>query len=377
MCIISKINNLIERSNIIHNYTYDYSLAKFTDFKSKNEFICKEHGIFKQSWGKHIYRKQGCRKCGYEKNSIKRAKTNEQFIIDIKKLYGDTYILDKIIYTKSNIKITPICKIHGEFSVLANSFLMGHACPKCGIERRASVSRHAQSFFIKRAIKKHNGFYLYDLVDYVNANTKVKIRCPLHGIFEQAPTNHTAGQCCPVCATKRVGVEQRQTKEEFIVKAIKVHGDRNDYSLVDYQGNKTPVDIKCILHNAIYTCRPDNHLAGSGCPICNSSRGENKIASILNEFEINFIREYKIEGHRYRYDFYIKDHNLLIEYDGPQHFRPVECFGGEQGFIKTLHRDKEKNELAKKNKIKLLRINYINFTKIKSILLKYLKLKHI
>ena len=374
MCKISKLNSLIKRAIEIHGDKYDYSLATFKDYKTKTTFICKIHGPFEQTWGKHIYRKQGCRKCGYEKVLIKLTKTNEQFIIDIKKLYGDTYILDEVTYTKSNVKVTPICKIHGKFSVLANSFLMGHGCPKCGIEKRASTTRHVKSFFIKRATKKHNGFYIYDLVDYINSSTKVKIICPLHGIFEQAPSNHVAGQCCPICATKRVGTEQRQTKEEFVEKSIKVHGYRNDYSLVDYQGNKVPVDIRCIEHDFVFKCRPDNHLAGSGCPICNSSRGENKITSILNKYDIKFIKEYKIDGHKYRYDFYLPDLNLLIEYDGPQHFRPVEAFGGEIGFEKTLHRDHMKNKLAKENKIKLLRIIYLDFKKIESTLIKKLKL---
>lgn len=374
MCTISKLDKLIERSNIIHNYTYDYNLAKFTDFKSKNEFICKEHGIFKQSWEKHIYRKQGCRKCGLIKQAIRQTKDKDQFILDAIKTHGDTYILDEINYIKSNLNITPICKIHGIFNITANSFLMGHGCNKCGIEKRASVSRHVQSFFIKRAIKKHKGFYLYDLVEYVNSNTKVKIRCPLHGIFEQAPSNHVAGQSCPICATKRVGIEQRQTKNEFIIKAIKKHGDINDYDLVDYQGNKIPVNIKCKKHDFIYKARPDNHLAGTGCPICKQSKGEKEIYDFLISNKIDFIKEYRIENSPYRYDFYLPTFNLLIEYDGSQHFRMSDHFGGEVGFIETLKRDKEKNELAKNKKINLLRIAYFNIKNIGSIISKKLKL---
>ena len=376
MCGISKLNSLIKRAIEIHGDKYYYSLATFKDYKTRTTFICKIHGPFEQTWEKHIGRKRGCKKCGYIKTGMLLTKNKNDLISDIRKVHGDKFPLDDIDYVKSSVKITLTCKIHDEFSITPNALLKGHGCPKCGIEKRSSATRHAKSFFIKRATKKHKGFYIYDLVDYINSNTKVKIICPLHGVFEQAPSNHVAGQCCPICATKRVGVEQRQTKEEFVEKSIKVHGYRNDYSLVDYQGNKIHVDIRCIKHNYIYKCRPDNHLKGSGCPLCNESKGENKVAEILDKYNLKHIREYVITG-RYRYDFYLPDHNLLIEYDGQLHFIAVDFFGGQETLIKTKFRDKEKDELARKNKIKLLRIGYFNFHNIETIITKTLKLKRI
>jgi hypothetical protein len=96
--------------------------------------------------------------------------------------------------------------------------------------------------FIKKANLKHNNKYNYSLVDYINNKNKVKIICPIHDVFEQSPNDHLTGNGCSLCGNKNLN------KEFFIKKAKLKHGDRYDYSLVEYINNKTKVKIICPLH---------------------------------------------------------------------------------------------------------------------------------
>ena len=84
-----------------------------------------------------------------------------------------------------------------------------------------------------------------------------------------------------------------------------------------------------------------------------------KISDVLNKLNINFKQEYIFNNLKNRrYDFYLKDYNILIEFDGIQHFKAVKAFGGEEEFKKTQIKDAIKNEFCLKNEIKLLRISY-------------------
>ena len=99
--------------------------------------------------------------------------------------------------------------------------------------------------FIKEATEKHEGKYDYSKVDYVNSKTKVCIICsePEHGEFWQTPYGHLSGRGCKKCANEANGERCRSSKEEFIKKARKVHGDKYDYSKVEYVNARAKVCI--------------------------------------------------------------------------------------------------------------------------------------
>ena len=125
--------------------------------------------------------------------------------------------------------------------------------------------------FIKKAIEKHGDKYDYTKVDYKDNKTKVCIICPEHehGEFWQTPSNHTRGKGCPNCANKANGDSKRLSLTEFIKKCHKVHGDKYDYSKVEYDGAHTKVCIICPKpdHGEFWQT-PSNHLQEHGCPKC-------------------------------------------------------------------------------------------------------------
>ena len=121
--------------------------------------------------------------------------------------------------------------------------------------------------FIKEAKLVHGDKYDYSLVEYKNCDTKVKIKCNnCKKIFEQTPYCHTnAKQGCPTCS--RIS-KNKKTTEQFIKEAKLVHGDKYDYSLVEYKDNKTKIKIVCNSCGKIFEQSPISHLHGCGCSRC-------------------------------------------------------------------------------------------------------------
>jgi len=116
--------------------------------------------------------------------------------------------------------------------------------------------------FFKKANKIHKNKYDYSLVDYEKWDKKIKIICPIHGIFEQRANDHKNGKGCPNC-----GGTKKLSKSSFIEKSIEVHGDKYDYSNVNYINSKCKVEIKCLEHG-FFEQIANSHLQGFGCSKC-------------------------------------------------------------------------------------------------------------
>ena len=155
--------------------------------------------------------------------------------------------------------------------------------------------------FIEKARKVHGDRYDYSDVVYLGSKIKVKIRCSVCGcVFEQKPNSHLCGSGCPSCAHKLVGVRSRLTTESFVSKALAVHGDKYDYSLVDYCGCNDCVTIRCKTCGTLFDQKPSNHLSGHGCPVCAANkRGRGRRSSYTNESFISKARS--VHGDLYDY----------------------------------------------------------------------------
>ena len=114
---------------------------------------------------------------------------------------------------------------------------------------------------------------------------------------------------------------------EFIEKARLVHGKKFDYSLSVYTKAFDKITIKCLKCGEIFNQKANNHLCGMGCPKCNESKGEIKVAQHMKEKNIKFTPQKTFQTLRniklLKCDFYLEDFNLLIEYDREYHYKPV------------------------------------------------------
>ena len=147
----------------------------------------------------------------------------------------------------------------------------------------------------------------------------------------------------------------------FIEKAKKVHGDKYDYSLVNYITSHIKIDINCEKHG-VFKQTPHNHLKGHGCPACNQSKGEEKVSEFLKSKNIIFLPQHRfkdcVDKIPLPFDFYLPDYNTCIEFNGIQHYKPKEYFGGEDGFKNQQKKDKIKSQYCKEKNITLLIIKY-------------------
>lgn len=218
---------------------------------------------------------------------MSRKLTTEEFIKKAREVHGDKYDYSKVEYKDARTKVCIICPEHGEFYQIPNSHLLGRGCNKC-----CGSAKLTTEDFIKKAREVHGDKYNYSKVEYKNNSTKVVITCSTHGDFEQTPALHLQGRNCPECGSESRSELSRTSIDSFIKRSKEIHGDKYDYSKVDYKNNKTKIIIICPDHGE-FEQTPSKHLIGRGCPKCSKS-----FKLTTDEF---IRRAKKIHGSRYNY----------------------------------------------------------------------------
>lgn len=258
----------VQKAREVHGDKYDYSKVEYKNRDTKVHIICKEggHGKFSQSPSIHL-RGSGCPICGAVSKSNKIRSSTENFIKKSREVHGDRYDYSKVEYRNSKEKVCIICKEngHGEFYQIPGEHTNGHGCPRCKGITLGNRYRKSLKKFIREAEEVHGDKYDYSKADYKNSSTKICIICPKHGEFYQYPNYHLNGSGCPKC-----GRNIRLTTEDFIKMAIAVHGNKYDYSKVEYKGANDKVCIVCPHHGEFYQI-PRDHIRTRGCRKCSSS----------------------------------------------------------------------------------------------------------
>jgi len=337
----------IEKANKKHNNIYDYSLVDYKSSKDKIKIVCKNHGEFEQTPAKHLIGR-GCQKCGGS-----NKKTTKEFIVEAKRIHGELYdySLTEYVDSKSNVKI--ICKKHKIFEQNPYSHISGSKCPKCYLESKNKTTEQ----FIIDAKKIHNEIYDYSKVNYVKNNIPVEIICKNHTSFYQQPSVHLNGGGCPICADE----SKKILLSDFILRSVKIHKNFYDYSKSIYINNYTKTEIVCPIHESFFQI-PNFHLLGQGCPSCKKSIMENYISNILDDECIKYERQKTFYNCKnincLPFDFYLPDFNICIEYNGKQHYEPVDYFGGVETFNYILNNDKIKKLFCENSNIKYVEISY-------------------
>lgn len=331
------------------NPEYDYSEIDFITIKGQFVTpICKLHGKFKINAKGLMTKHIKCPEC-------ERIERFNEFIEKARKIHGDKYQYDESTYKNNKIPIKIICPEHGEFWQAASDHLKGYGCSKCSKKYKPTTEE-----WVAKAAPIYNYKYDYSKVKYIDNKTPVTIICPEHGEFYSIPNNHIKGiSGCPKCRNIKIGERCRSTTEDFIKKARIIHGNKYDYSKVEYIKKDIPVIIVCQEHGEFYQL-PRVHLRGSGCQACNF-KNQGILYSKVKEYFPNLIL--KQEGgpewlERQRFDIYCNEYKFAIEYDGEQHFSPIEYFGGEDYFKILTERDKVKNQKCLDNNYKLFRVKF-------------------
>lgn len=190
----------------------------------------------------------------------------EKFIEKSNKKHDNKYDYSKVEYVNSKTKVCIVCPEHGEFWQTPAAHVRGNGCPECANKKRGKRTVNTESL-IEKYKSIHNNKYTYEKTQYIDANTKICVTCPEHGDFYILPFKHLNGQGCPKCKGRNL------TQEEIIENFKKIHGDKYDYSKVEYKKSKEKVCITCPIHGDFYQT-PQKHLSGQGCPKCSVIKRE-------------------------------------------------------------------------------------------------------
>jgi very-short-patch-repair endonuclease len=297
----------------------------------------------------------------------------KKFIEKARKKHGGRYDYSKVEYKHSKLKVCIICPEHGEFWQTPAAHIRGHSCPFCSNKKRGRKRMTTEKFIEESNIIHHN-IYSYKKAEYINGDTKVCITCPKHGDFMMLPYNHLTGQGCPKCKGRNLSrediillfrekhgdkydyskVEYRKMmekvciicpehgefwqspqkhingqgcpkcggtvvmgKEEFISRSNILHNGKYRYEKIHYVNNKTKVEITCLKHGSFWQT-PFNHLKGHGCPKCvdNTSVYENEICDFIQGLGIKVIKSDRTIITPYELDIVLPEKNIAIEFDG-------------------------------------------------------------
>jgi hypothetical protein len=332
-----------------HGDKYDYSKVEYQNNTTNIIIICKEHGDFLQQPSNHLMGK-GCKKCGG-----RTIENTEEFIDKSIELHGDKYDYSKVEYNRTNQKITIICKKHGEYQQYPMVHIRGNGgCKECKKTSLSLINTKTIDKFINDALLIHGNKYDYSKVNYKNNKTQIIIICKEHGEFLQQPNNHLTGSGCIKCSGT-----YKYSNEEFINKAIELHGDKYDYSKVDYLGMNVKITIICKKHGD-FILYPIKYLhRKQECPKCLLIKKYSKVSisyldfiSKLYNIKINHgenSSEFKIPNSKFKADGYCEETNTIYEFHGTIYHGDPRCcnsleynyFGKNYGelYKKTLERE--------------------------------------
>lgn len=205
------LEEFIKKSNIAHNFKYNYDKSIYINKQTKVIVICPEHGDFEVTPGAHYILKSGCPECAKISRSKTKSKGLEKFIKQANLKWNSFYNYSKVNYINNYTKVEIICPIHGSFFKDPRSHIDPQrygGCQSCSKERLSKIISKVQQqkpkgtnreAFIDYCNGIHNNKYSYDKMNYVNMMTPIEIICPIHGTFTQHPINHYQGKGCPEC----------------------------------------------------------------------------------------------------------------------------------------------------------------------------------
>jgi hypothetical protein len=400
--------------------------TKYTKSINKLKIQCECGHVFYQSFTNFKASKhKKCPKCINKRRQTGRLLDIDEIKGRLTKLNPDILILDNA-YISSRTKLNCKCLIDGyKWRSTWNDLQQGKGCPMCAGNARYTKER------VENIVEQYNIQIIKYIDNEINANTEILCNCKCGREFKTKIQYLKSKHQCDVCSgykydakyiaknipkqckfikrlqEKNMGLFQcgcgrrykagiseviNRNKHQCNICSKKPRKDTDFFKkeLYSIYGDKYTVEgkyikahqhvkIKCNLCKHTFHTKPTNILSGYECPICNipqRSKGESTIFDFLYNNNINYVHQYSFENSLLRFDFAVFDSNHvligLIEFDGIQHFEPVDFFGGQDQFEYQQQNDQIKNQYCKDNNIPLLRIPYWEFDNIETILEEWL-----
>ena len=325
---------------------------------------CSLHNVYYKVAPCNALKSYGCPQCTKEHFKKTISFSTEQFkeILSIKN--PDIDLVGE--YINFSTHTTFYCKKHKKYwETIPNNVIKGCGCPQCKSEKIIKSNRVSSSDYEIRLKAKNPNVIAVE--DYINIKTPILHKCLIHNFeWNTSPASVLSGCGCPKCRSEKISQKTLKTHHKYLEEINKI----NPYviPLEKYRGANIPILHKCLLDGYEWNITPTNILSGYGCPQCNESKGERKIRIWLQKNKISYIFQHKYidckDINPLPFDFYLPDYNLCIEYDGEQHYKANDYFGGIEKLKIQQKHDKIKNEYCKNNGILLLRIQYYKYKNI-------------
>jgi len=296
------------------------------------------------------------------------------------------YIVNKMLYagTGKTTKAKIICCDHPKEDIIQRAPSIGKnrpPCPKCknpNFKARLSDKKIIQDAVRLIKLKYPDYKYRSFLRKLIKERNReiiaiyIRIQCERHGTVSEIPFKwmKEGRTRCNDCITEKKNKHRTKLSyENFKNLGKSIHNNRYQYPPVPLKkyplkSTKSKLIVYCIEGHGEFKTTYTEHIINKlgNCPKCNGSDGEQRIMSVLEKNQLSYFYNHSFEGlignsAPLKFDFFIKNHKLLIEFDGSQHFEfPHQYHKTELDFKKYLNYDRRKNNYAKKNKINLLRI---------------------
>lgn len=290
--------------------------------------------------------------------------TTQEFNNRLQEKYPDIYIVVGSYINSS----TPIDIVHRKCGRHIHPrpndlFSRYYTCNEC---RKDILNSELSNSSFNNKISSLSGGNLSLIGDYTGYRNTVRLHCKKHNVdFTTLPVNATRRErvTCPKCVSEKKRKSQVKSEEVFL---NELHDSHNGTIVAEdkYVNTHTKIQFKCTVCNNTFRAEPNSVTRISGCPYCKQYKGENIIADYLDSLDILFEPQKKFtdlkDNRNLSYDFYLPDYNILIEYNGEQHYKPIDFFGGIPSFNKQLLHDRLKSEYADNNGYNLLSIRYTN-----------------
>lgn len=282
-----------------------------------------------------------------------KQKTHEEYVAELAIKNPNIEAIES--YVGANTKILHRCLIDGyEWYVTPHNILKGRGCPRCS----GHIKKTHESYV--EEVKEVNS-NIEVIGRYIDISTPILHLCKTHNVEWMArPSNILRGHGCRKCRNDALASARSKNQEQYI-EDLK-EANPNIVVLGNYVNAHIPILHKCLIDGCEWYAKPNNILSGKGCPKCNESFGERQVRQWLDAHNVAYISQKMFDDccdvKPLPFDFYLPNYNIAIEYQGEQHYRPVDYFGGEEKFKLQQRHDGIKNEYCESNNIKLLCIPY-------------------
>lgn len=310
---------------------------------------------------------------------INQLESKEIFVSKLQSKFPNIVLVDEYKSIRTPIKF--YCKIHNYiFSAKPLNILRSSSgCKLCSAQHRSQTSRISNDIFIERLSQISAN--IVPLQKYSNSKERIYVRCSIcNNKWLAMPSDLLSGRSkCQKCSMKALNVSRRLSREQFIqnVHQRNVCSDTFDV-LGDYSGTRNYILCRCKVCGEEWTPYANSLLNDNvSCPVCKLSKGEMRIKQWLDNKKItycmqkSFIGLVGLNNGLLRFDFYLPDYNVLIEYQGQYHDGSVANQTDEQ-YSYQLEHDRRKKKFAKENNIELLEIWYKDFDNIEKLLQQHL-----